>query len=30
MAPLTHPHILNPVILDYVLPVVMPDQFKAA
>ena len=30
MAPLTHPHIVNPVILDFVLPVSMPDQFKAA
>ncbi len=30
MAPLTHPHIVNPVILDFVLPVIMPDQFKAA
>ena len=30
MAPLTHPHIVNPVILDFVLPVDMPDQFKAA
>jgi len=30
MAPLTHPHIVNPVLLDFVLPVAMPDQFKAA
>jgi len=30
MAPLTHPHIVNPVFLDYVLPIAMPDQFKAA
>jgi pimeloyl-ACP methyl ester carboxylesterase len=30
MAPLTHPHIVNPVFLDFVLPVDMPDQFKAA
>jgi len=30
MAPLTHPHIVNPVLLDFILPVQMPDQFKAA
>lgn len=30
MAPLTHPHLVNPVFLDFVLPVAMPDQFKAA
>jgi len=30
MAPLTHPHIVNPVFLDFILPVAMPDEFKAA
>lgn len=30
MAPLTHPHIVYPVFLDLVLPVVMPDPFRAA
>jgi pimeloyl-ACP methyl ester carboxylesterase len=30
MAPLTHPHVVNPVFLDFVLPVEMPDSFKAA
>ena len=30
MAPLTHPHVVNPVFLDFVLPVEMPGQFKAA
>lgn len=30
MAPLTHPHIVNAVIVDYVLPVNMPGQARAA
>ncbi len=30
MAPLTHPQVVNPVFLDFVLPVEMPDPFKAA
>ncbi|MGB5630659.1 MAG: hypothetical protein WBM45_02705 [Woeseiaceae bacterium] len=30
MAPLTHPQVVNPVFLDFVLPVKMPDPFKAA
>jgi pimeloyl-ACP methyl ester carboxylesterase len=30
MAPLTHPQLVNPVFLDFVLPVEMPDSFKAA
>lgn len=30
MAPVTHPHVVNPIILDYVLPVSMPEQVRAA
>ena len=29
MAPVTHPHRVNPIILDYVLPVAMPEQTQA-
>jgi pimeloyl-ACP methyl ester carboxylesterase len=30
MAPLTHPHLVNAVILDYILPLDMPGQAVAA
>ena len=30
MAPVTHPHVINPIILDYILPVSMPEQVRAA
>jgi pimeloyl-ACP methyl ester carboxylesterase len=30
MAPITHPHVFNPITLDFILPVSMPDQVRAA
>ena len=30
MAPATHPHVFNPIVLDYILPVSMPEQVRAA
>jgi pimeloyl-ACP methyl ester carboxylesterase len=30
MAPITHPHVFNPIVLDFILPVSMPDQVRAA
>jgi len=30
MAPLTHPHVVNAVIVDYLLPVIMPGEARAA
>ena len=30
MAPLTHPRLVSSVILDYILPVAMPEQARAA
>ena len=30
MAPVTHPHVFNPIVLDFILPVSMPDQARAA
>jgi len=30
MAPVTHPQVFNAVVLDYILPVSMPDQVTAA